>query len=64
MWVLILTMMFTGPYYDSSPGVALHSVPGFTSEASCLRAGNAWLEQQNKADVAATKRVRAMCVKQ
>lgn len=33
-WILIL-MMHTGDYRGS---VALHSVPGFTTEASCMTA--------------------------
>lgn len=64
MWTLVLTMMLTGYFRDSSPAAAIHSVPGFTSEQACLKAGNAWLEQQRRAKTDAEKALRAMCVKQ
>jgi hypothetical protein len=43
VYTLILTwLVVTGSY--SSGAVAIHSVPGFATEADCLAAGNSWLQ--------------------
>lgn len=41
MWVLILTLVSSG----SSIGQTIASVPGFTSEQTCLAAAEVWRKQ-------------------
>lgn len=42
MFTLILTAVL---YLNGKPAVSVESVPGFTTEASCMVAANAWLKQ-------------------
>lgn len=44
MWILILTIAGAG-YSNSTAGVAVATVSGFTTETSCLAAANSWLKQ-------------------
>lgn len=42
MWILILTIT---TYTHGGAGGAISSVPGFTSEASCMAAAKLWIAQ-------------------
>lgn len=61
-WILILTLGM-GNYRS---GFALHSVPGFKSQADCMSAAAAWLKQNTAAKEDGTDywRPRALCVQQ
>lgn len=60
MYSLILTLAMV---YYSGTAATIEHIDGFTSEAACLKAGNAWLEQMKKASVNYnTSTARAMCV--
>lgn len=39
-WVLVLTIWGSG----SQSGRAIEHIPGFTSQAACMAAGDAWLK--------------------
>lgn len=61
-WILILTLA----YGSSQGGPALHSVPGFNSQAACMSAGAAWLVQMQVLNQKAVGSVQgnALCVEQ
>lgn len=46
-FVLILTLFDSnGSYAQRNPSI--EAVPGFTTQAACIEAGNRWLRQMNK----------------
>lgn len=58
MWILVLTIVTS--HYSGGSSVA--TVNGFTSEAACMAAADAWIKQtQALADNYSYK--RALCVK-
>lgn len=61
-WILILTIGIA----DYRGGMAVHSVPGFRTEAACMSAASAWLKQNtgNSDDGTRYWRPKALCVQQ
>jgi hypothetical protein len=59
-WVMFILILTMGGWLQRAP-VSVESVPGFYSEAACMAAGKAWLEQANKAST--DSRNRALCVR-
>lgn len=42
-WALIITLTWGGSLYNDGTSGVLLQVPGFETEAMCMKAGNAWL---------------------
>ncbi len=60
-WVLILTLGMG----DYRAGFAVHSVPGFKTEAACVSAAAAWIKQTGSgSEDTSYWRPRALCVQQ
>lgn len=61
-WILILTLGMG----HGSAGFAIHSVPGFKTEAACMSAASAWLKQTTGSQYDRTFywRPKALCVQQ
>lgn len=60
MFTLILTAVL---YLQGKPAVSVESVPGFTTEASCLKAANAWLQQtRSESGELYPRGTKALCV--
>lgn len=57
MFTMILTL--TLQYKGDTAAIAV--VPGFASQAACLEAGNAWINQQIKAQKRAWATATALC---
>lgn len=55
MYVLILTLSWH--IVAGSSAATMEHIPGFTTNATCLNAGNAWIKHMN------TSRAKAICVK-
>lgn len=63
MYSLILTLVLSG-VNAANVAVSVHNIDGFSSEASCLRAGNAWINQQKALNLNYHNvHPRAMCVR-
>lgn len=62
-YTLILTMsLFSGQYNALSASSSIDHIQGFSNEAQCLSAGNAWLKQLREAGTRGI--IRAICVAQ
>jgi hypothetical protein len=57
MWILVLTILG----WTNQSGQAVTGIPGFTSEAACTAAANAWLKNTDEKGNNAYK--RAVCVR-
>jgi hypothetical protein len=58
MWILILSILA----YSSQGGSSVSSVPGFTSEQSCMVAANVWLSHARN-QYQGIYTAKALCVK-
>lgn len=58
MWILVLTIFG----YSSQSGQSVTAINGFTSEAACMAAADAWIKQAYAVEYNSSYK-RALCVK-
>ena len=59
-WILIITLAG----YSSQSGQAIHSIPGFSTSAECIAAGEAWRKSVATAETQGHRPAAIACVAQ